>query len=352
MSGLRPIDILLAPASVLYGAAVETRAALYHASVLRPRRLKGRVVSIGNLTVGGTGKTPTVIALAELLSARGHRLGVLTRGYGRSTNEVVVLNCAKTPWNEIGAVVARAGDEPVLLSRHLPEIPISIAADRYVAGRLLEEKHGVNLFLLDDGFQHLRLHRDADIVLLDATAEDDALLPRGRRREPWSALARAHIVLITRTEQAVPAPWIDRTRAVNPGAAVFCAETALDSLHEAATHAPVPAESVKGKRVFAFCGIGNHRAFSRNLADWGFQLQAMRVFPDHHRYGPDDLGGFLRAAEHSRSEALLTTEKDIINWRMPGPTELPMYYCRIRLKIDQPDRMLAEIERRLEASAL
>lgn len=352
MSPIRPRDFLLAPAAAVYGLGVAARAGLYRAGFLRERRLSGRVVSVGNLSVGGTGKTPAIIALARWLKAPGRQLGVLTRGYGRrDEKEVVVLNRTETPWSDLAAMMDRAGDEPVLLARRLRGIPIGIAADRYEAGRRLEAECGVNLFLLDDGFQHLRLHRDVDIVLLDATARDDALLPRGRRREPWSALRRAHIVVITRTEQADPEPLIRRVRAVYPAAPSFCAETVLESVHDAATDAAVPCESVKGKRVFAFCGLGNDWAFWQNLASWGFNVQGRRAFRDHHRYSTDDLNQLLREAERSRSDVLLTTEKDIVNWREPGAVPIPLYYCRITLKIEPADEFVVQIEQRLEASA-
>lgn len=351
MKRLRPRDLILAPASVLYGLVVSSRAGLYGAGILPRRRLKGRVVSVGNLTVGGTGKTPAIIALAKLLRAPGRRLGVLTRGYGRRADEVVILKGVPGSWGERRSTVKRAGDEPVLLARRLPEVPIGVAADRLAAGRQLEEEHAVTLFLLDDAFQHLRLHRDADIVLLDATASDDALLPRGRRREPWSALRRAHIVLITRTEQADPAPLVERVRAANPAAAIFCARTVLESVRDAATDSEVSLGSLKGKRWLAFCGIGNDRAFVKNLADWGFQLEGVRRFPDHHRYEREDLMGLLRAADEAGSEALVTTEKDIVNWHLAGPAPMPIYYCRIALGIDQADQMVAAIGRRLEGAS-
>lgn len=352
MSPLRLRDFVLAPASALYWTIIGVRGGLYRAGFLRDRRLRGHVVSVGNLTVGGTGKTPAIITLAGLLGRRGHRLGVLTRGYGRrNEEELVILNSTETPSGEVGELVDRAGDEPVLLARRLPEIPIGIAADRFEAGRALEERHGVDLFLLDDGFQHLQLHRDVDIVLLDVTTGDEALLPRGRRREPWSAIRRAHIVLLTRTEQADPTSWIDRVHAMNPAAVIFRAETELDSLRDAATHAEVSRESLKGKRAFAFSGIGNARAFWWNIASWGFDLRGARTFPDHYRYSSEDVRGLLRAAEQTGSELLLTTEKDVVNWRVIDPLPMPAYYCRIAFKIERPDEIIAEIERRLEVSA-
>lgn len=351
MSPLRPKDVLLAPAAALYGLAVTSRAALYRAGLLRTRRLPGRVISVGNVTLGGTGKTPAVIALGKLLAGPGHRLGVLTRGYRRQANELVILNGVGATRSGLAEFVARGGDEPVLLARHLPEVPIAIGADRFAAGIRLAREQGVNLFLLDDGFQHLHLHRDLDIVLLDATVLDDGLLPLGARREPWSALARAHIVIITRVEQADPTPWIRQARSQNSQAAIFCAKIVLDSIREAAADAVMPLEPLRGKPCFAFCGIGNSRAFERNLVDWGLNLAGTETFRDHYRYQPADLERLLRAAGRCQSEFLLTTEKDILNWHLPIPTAMPLRYCRIKLEIDQPERLRAEIDRRLEATA-
>lgn len=349
MSRWGPRDLLLAPAA-LYGLVVRSRVALYRSGILRARRLGGRVVSVGNLTVGGTGKTPAVIALAKLLRAPGRRLGVLTRGYGRGTSEMVVLDGSQDFQGDWKGLVARAGDEPVLLARHLPEVPVGVAADRFAAGQRLEREYGVNVLLLDDGFQYLRLERELNIVLLDASREDDGLLPRGRRREPWSALTRAQIILITRVEQADPTPWIRHVRAANPSAKIFYAKTVLESVRDAARETAVPPADWQGRRGLAFCGLGNPRAFLRNLADWGVDVAGRRLFPDHHRYTSDDAAELLRAAEQKQCQFLVTTEKDVANWALPAPTRLPMYFCRIALEIDQPDVLLAEINRWLEAA--
>ena len=240
------------PLSALYGAVVRGRNRLYDRGSLSIRRLRGPVVSIGNLTVGGSGKTPFLIVLGELLKARGVRFDVLTRGYGRATKGVALVDPEGSPWD--------FGDEPLLIARKL-QIPVVVGEDRYAAGQFAEQKFGAQLHLLDDGFQHRRLARDFDIVLLTPTDAKDTLLPGGRLREPLSSLSRAEVVVLTNDTSCDDLPLTtQRVWRVNRDI--------------------VPPDTKEPS--FAFCGIARPQAFFDELRAAGVRLVGTRSFRDHH----------------------------------------------------------------------
>jgi tetraacyldisaccharide 4'-kinase len=311
--------LALWPLSVVYGLAARLRASLYRGGILRSMRLGGTVLSVGNLTVGGTGKTPMVLWLAERLIADGQRPAILTRGYRGGA-----------PGNDRSVAVA---DEVALLKLRLgARAQLGVGKDRYASGQMLE-RHGAKWFILDDGFQHLALQRDADIVLLDASDPfgGGRLLPAGRLREPLSALARAGIVVITRSERA---PAVESMVRRYTRAPIFYAQTELETVLRApalAVEWPLPDRSAA--RVFAFCGIGNPRAFFDDLRRWGFSLAGERRFRDHHRYSSADVADLERAAGSTGADAMICTEKDVFNLREAKAGSLPVYACRIRLAI-------------------
>jgi len=338
---LHPIArALFWPASVLFGGAARLRAWFYLRGIFRQRRLRGVVISAGNLTVGGTGKTPMVIWLAERLQAEGKRAGILLRGYGGPA----IAGRRARP---------ETSDEVCLLRERL-RIPLGIGRDRYREGLSLA-REGVEWFLLDDGFQHLQLARDADILLVDATDPFGGghLLPAGRLREPRSAAARADLVVITRSDHAPAVETILRRYASAP---VFYAQTRLEGVYEvrqAPSGAGPPAYAPQGaaaagrptqagredwaqRRLFAFCGVGNPAAFFEDLRRWGFDIAGKAAYPDHHLYDERDAEELERRARAVGASALLCTEKDVPNLaraRIGGPHMLPVGYCRIALEI-------------------
>jgi tetraacyldisaccharide 4'-kinase len=341
---------LLAPAAWIFRAGVACRSAAYRQGWLATRQLRQPVVSVGNLSVGGTGKTPFVAYLAERLLARGRRPAILTRGYRReSATKLIVIE----PASGRTADPREVGDEPALLARRLPDVPIIVSADRYLAGRAAEERFEVDTHILDDGFQHLGLARALDIVLLDATENYDAgLIPAGRLREPLTALARAHIVISTRTQtrelgmtnrESDPAPDSrlpipdSLVKKWAPEARVFRAETDLAGLRTVPDGGPQDDADFLTSPVFAFCGIGNPPAFFKDLERWGFHLVGNRVFPDHHRYSPAELAQLEQSARTLGAKALLTTEKDAMNLYGMKPCGLPILACPIALRPDDPE---------------
>lgn len=315
-----------------FKCGVALREAAYRRGWLKTRRLPRPVVSVGNLTVGGTGKTPLVKHIAERLRHCGWKPSILTRGYARRGGTEIVLLDTRTQRAEDPREV---GDEPALLARSLPEIPIVVGADRYRAGHLAEECFNVDVHILDDGFQHLALARDVDIVALDVTQDlsDRALLPAGRLREPCSALARAHIVVITRVELGDPKPLESRVRSVNPQAGIFHARTVFCGVVEAASGAERPWQRPGDGQVAAFCGIGNPQAFFADLRQWGFRLVAETAFPDHHVYSATDLRRLTERGHELGATALVTTEKDVMNLPSSWHGEIPVLACVTRTEI-------------------
>ena len=230
---------------------VELRNAVYRRGWLKTRRLNRPVISVGNLSVGGTGKTPMVILMAKALLAGGHRPCILTRGYGRRGGKgPIVLD----PRAGLIFDPRQVGDEPAGLARALPNVPVIVSPDRFRAGIIGEQDFRVDVHLLDDGFQHLALYRDLDVVLLDVArpSQDLALLPAGRMREPLSALQRAHWVILTRTELRDPTGLQARVQALNPRARIFRCSTKFAGLVEARSGLIEPHENLLRKKVCGF----------------------------------------------------------------------------------------------------
>jgi tetraacyldisaccharide 4'-kinase len=333
---------ILWPLSLPYAAAAQFRAAVYKSRIVRPKHLAATVISVGNLTVGGTGKTPMVLWIAQRLLAEGRRPGILTRGYrGHATNS--------TDSAQDGAGAASTSDEVQLLKGRLgPEVAFGVGANRFVAGRELLRR-GVDWFILDDGFQHLQLARDVNILLIDATDPfgGGRVLPAGRLREPRPALARADIIVITRS---VHAPAVEALIRRYSQAPIFYAFPR-----------PLPVRFARGeypgredgealsKRLFAFCGIGNPHAFLADLRNWGFHITACKFFPDHYHYAARDIQKLEQHAVASGAEGLICTEKDIFNLGEGRAQAVEIRYCPISLQVSDAEGLWRAIETTAEA---
>lgn len=314
---------LLWPLSAVYGAGAWTRAWAYRARVLRAKRLRGTVVSVGNITVGGAGKTPMTAWIAQRFLDSGRKVAVLARGY--------------RPLAEGDANGARAGwnDEIALLNERLGgRAQFGVGADRFGKGRALEAA-GADCFVLDDGLQHQQLARDVDIVMIDAANPFGGghLLPAGRLREPFGALRRASIVVIHRTEKA---PALEAKIRRCSAAPIYFSQTKLVGI-EAYGEWEVTAAPAQRQKFFAFCGIGNPAAFIADLKKWDISVAGQRFFRDHHRYTFADLGQLAQEAMTAGAEALLCTEKD--TYDLPAGAEMPMrvFFCRIALQFNDEE---------------
>jgi tetraacyldisaccharide 4'-kinase len=307
--------LLLPPlllAELLFRAGAALRGALYGAGILRAERAGAPVISIGNLAVGGAGKTPAAIAVARRLAARGRRVAVLSRGYGATRSDARVVSDGAAV--RLGA--AEGGDEPVLVARRLPGTAVLCGPRRAALARVAVGDLGADALLLDDGFQHRALARDLDVVVLDAAAPfgNGHLLPAGPNREPRRALRRAGLVWLSRVDQADPAA-LPALRALARDA------TGVDPVES--RHAPVDvvdgalvrgfgAGALRGRRVLLLAGVARPGGFRRTLEGLGALVAAERVFPDHHRFSPGELDEVLRAADAGRCELVVTTEKDAV----------------------------------------
>lgn len=273
----------LNPLPVIYGGIVSTRNALYDCSLLRPRRLRGSVISVGNLSTGGSGKTPFVILLGELLKARGLGFDVLSRGYGRKTRGVLLVD-PKGPAENFG-------DEPLLIAGRL-QVPVVVGEDRYEAGRFAEAKFGPQIHLLDDGFQHRGLSRDLDIVLVTPEDARDRLLPAGRLREPLDSLQRADAVVLASGASAEAFPLAGKT---------------VWRVRRGIVPQNVP------PRPVVFCGIARPQNFLLQLRAAGIDPVAEALFRDHHAYTEKDVRELLQLQQRSEAGGFVTTEKDAVN---------------------------------------
>ena len=316
-----------------------------------PRRLTAPVISIGNVTMGGTGKTPCALRLAADLVASGLRPGILTRGYRRRSTETCMTLPAGAKIN-----ADRTGDEAQLFLR-AAVAPVGIGGDRYQTGVALEQRFGLDVLLLDDGFQHARLDRSIDLVLLDAMNPFGGghVFPLGRLREPLEALARADLFLLTRTDLSDMGPAIEyQVRRWNTTAPIFHGHLAAKAWLEHSTGKPYPLEPKPFDGALAFCGVGNPASFRRTLEALGVNPAGWMEFPDHHRYRPRDLRRMVRKANACAASALITTAKDGVNLahlRVADFTSVPLYGLEVELCVDKGQEMLDVIRRALARDA-
>ncbi len=287
----------------LFGGIARLRAAAYRSGLLRRGRPRGPVVSVGNLSVGGSGKTPVVLRVAEMLRDGGHPVAVLSRGYGGSFHGDALVVSDGT---EVLAGAVEAGDEPVMLARSLPGVVVAVGHRRDRVGRAVEARFGRRVHVLDDGFQHLRLERDLDIVCLDVEDLDDRPLPAGRLREGPEALDRAHLILLTRLEAATEEKLDELEKRLGPERTHRVARRVLGWRGLDGGEEPVP------DRVFLFAGIARPERFERDAEASGAVVAGRAFFTDHHRYRAREIEQLAAQAKRAGADALGTTAKDAV----------------------------------------
>ena len=299
---------------------MRARNALYDGGRLPVRKLEGPVVSVGNISAGGSGKTPFVMLLGELLRARGIQFDVISRGYGRKSRGVLLVDPAGLP--------QAYGDEPLLLARRL-QVPVIVGEDRYEAGRFAETKFGPQLHLLDDGFQHRRLARDFDIVLVTPQDANDRLLPAGRLREPLSALGRADAVVLASGASPESFPLERKI--------VWRVKRGIVS------------RSVPPRPV-VFCAIARPQNLLLQLRTANIEPAAQAFYRDHHAYTEKDVRELLELKTRSEAGGFITTEKDVVNLGPYLAALEPLSVVRVRMELDGAanavDTILRAIEQR------
>lgn len=335
------VTFALTPLGQLYGAAMKARRALYHSGRLRTNQLPAPVISVGNLTAGGTGKTPLVEWIARELARTGQRVCILTRGYGRQTagTRVVVSD-----GREIISNAAEAGDEPLLLAETLKGLAAVISdADRVSAARWAFENLRSQVFVLDDGFQHLRVARDLNILTIDATNPwgNRKLLPAGILRESPAELARADCFVITRADDANATDELRREIATHSDGPIFCSRmrvTGLRAVRAKAGRPVVAGEEIRESSVAAFCGLGNPESFFLLVKRGGYRLVHTQVFRDHHNYTQSDIKRVVKDSIARGAQVLLTTAKDEVKLRSLD-FDLPCYSVDISIEIENEDKL-------------
>ncbi|MBN1817931.1 MAG: tetraacyldisaccharide 4'-kinase [Sedimentisphaerales bacterium] len=313
-----PLFAMLRLISVGYGLAIRFRNWLYDRGWLPTYRVDVPVICIGNLTTGGTGKTPLVIRLCRYLDSRSIRYGILTRGYRSQEGKL--------------------SDEPAVLLKSCPEAKIVVNPDRVAGARLAVEQHKVEILIMDDGFQHRRLARDLDIVAIDATCPFGygRMLPAGLLREPVSSLRRADAAVITRYDR-VPSDATDKIveqiRSENPDIAI--ARAIHKHTHACTLHGEtLSLEELASLSIFVFCGIGNPEAFLSRLVEYGLKIVGSQIYNDHHEYTRRDFEQLLTEARETKADLLLCTQKD---WHKVGvfsPKEMDINLAYLALELD------------------
>jgi len=335
----------------LYRAGVSLRNSAYDRQWVRQMALPCPVISVGNLTVGGTGKTACVELLANKIQRLGKRVAVLSRGYGGRLRPPYWM-----VWQE-GRLLLRGhpetasdglADEPQLLARHLPEVPIVVGARREQTGQQAYDELHAQALLLDDGLQYRRLHRDCDIVLINARMPLGGwpLLPRGPMREPLSSLRRADVMIVTKVEQSLElsAALQERLKALNPKAIMATAVHEPVGLWDGESDASIPLSRLEGWRVNLLSSIGDPEGFEQTIRRLGAVVRAHLTYPDHYRYQHLDWDEILQTASRDGVEALVTTEKDLIRLRplirMRSHTHVPVWVLRVQMRLLSGEALL------------
>ena len=327
-------SIVLPPLSLLYGAVTRTRLSLYRRGTFHTTKLDRPVISIGNITTGGTGKTPLVEYVARTLASQGKKVCILTRGYGRKDPH---LQAIVSDGYGVLASPSEAGDEPYLLATKLTGLAAVISsADRIAAGHEAIKDFGTDCFVLDDGFQHLRLARDLNVVTIDATNPwgGGRLLPHGRLRESVEGMSRVDCVVITRCDQVESVDALrEEIAQLTSGKPIFESQMRLvrvSLLKNGGENLAPPA------RIGAFCAVGNPASFFNLLRQAGYETAVERAFPDHYVYSQDEIDAIIRLARDAGADVLVTTAKDAVKLRTLS-FSLPCYVVEIEIAIDDAD---------------
>jgi tetraacyldisaccharide 4'-kinase len=322
------LSFVLLILSWFYGLGHRLRLNLYKIGILKTKALPVPVISIGNITVGGTGKTPAVIMIAELLKETGKKVAVLSRGYkGKAAGEINVVSDG----NKILMKPIESGDEPYMIASRLKGVPVITGADRYKTGMYAVEKFGAEVILLDDGYQHVQLKRILNILLLDSNSPfgNGYILPRGTLREPASYIDRTDVIIFTKSELRTPNPELQTLKDIPICKSRYISEGFFD-MNNSRT---INLNEVKGKRVFAFCGIASPDSFKNSLKEAGIDIKGFISFEDHYQFTKEDIEGLINKAGDSGAEVLITTEKDAVRLLEFEPIPFPVWIFKIKMEI-------------------
>lgn len=348
------MNFLLLPFSWLYALVIVCRNKAFDQGILKSEDIGVPVISVGNMTMGGTGKTPLVEHIVGLCLAKGRRVAVVSRGYGRTSSGVLTVSDG----NILCVDAAQGGDEPVQIAKKFPKVIVVVGGRRVEAGRKAITELKADVIVLDDGFQHRYIKRNLDIVVLDSRKDVYAIpmIPAGERREPLSAIKRADLVAFSRSDEVSGnSMWLRRLSNEFQGHKIHY-QYSLEQILHAGSDIPLPVMELKGTRLFLFSGIGDHAGFVGHMKRSGLDVAGDMMFSDHHTYTRTDLQKILDGVTRTRADALLTTEKDMV--RLSGNQALfdevvrhnPLFYARIIVDIVQGKGMFDSMIDRCLAS--
>lgn len=330
--------------SIIFLLIYYLRVFIYKCGIIRPKKLNAKVISVGNITLGGTGKTPLVLYLALEFKKRGENVAILTRGYKRRYKKQIDLLGEKSNFSR-----KEVGDEPYLLAQELLSVPVIINKNRFKGGTFALAKYQSEIFLLDDGFQHWKLARDLDIVVLDSLNPfgKGMLFPAGYLREPASSLKRADVLVLNKSDCVFNKENIlNVLNKYNPNALVVESVYQVVSIHNFLDGSPLAIESARNKKALAFSGIANPLSFEKTLEGIGIKISKHLKFSDHYPYQERDLEKIENEGINLGADFVLTTEKDMVRIPLLLELKVPLYWIKIELKITRGEKELWELIQR------
>ena len=329
------LNFLFYPLSLIYYISINIWGLLYKIKVLKTKSLPCKVISVGNITVGGSGKTPTVQYLSKLLQSKGKKVGIISRGYGRKSKNTIIVTDGKIKpksWENFG-------DEPYMLAKNLEGIPIIVGESRYEAGIKMIAKFNPDIIIMDDGFQHISLHRDLDIVLINSkdTKKSHRLIPLGLLREPLSNLSRADLVIFTKTNIYKPSQYQEKIKKkikcpiINNKIEID--NTLIDKNGE--SH---DLKIINSKNIYIFSGLGDQESFKKIMGKTGAIIVGHDKYQDHYIYKKNDLKNIEKNAKEKNASFIITTEKDILK-KINYNKNMKLYYVKIKM-VFEPENIL------------
>ncbi len=326
------LQFVLTVAAFPYMTATSIRNWLYDKNIFKTEKLSVPVISVGNITAGGTGKTPFVISLSKTLQHNGYKVGIITRGYRRKGKEQVIVSTGKGPL----VPPHISGDEPHLMAYKTKDAVIIADRNRVAAGKTAIEKYNCTILIADDGYQHRRLSRDLNILLWDAYSNPykEKVLPAGKLRESWRGLKRASLLVFTRTD-TIPDSYKRFFREKRLDLKQYCSPIFIEKIVNASSGNTLNLEDLKGQSISAFCGLGNPQQFFNTVKKLSPSRLITKKFHDHHKYSKKDIMSLIEDAKSNSCEFLITTEKDSINFPEGFPKIDNLLLIGISLEIEE-----------------
>ena len=325
------LSIVLYPISIVYRFLIFIRNQLFTNNLLNKKLLPCKVISVGNISVGGSGKTPMVEYLSRHFQKKGNNVGIISRGYKRKSKETLIVTDGKTKpdsWEKFG-------DEPYFLAHNLNNIPIIVSQSKYKAGMLLVNNFNTEIIILDDGFQHRSLHRDLDIVLINSKEkyENHKLLPIGQLREPFYNINRSDLIIFTKSNLYKPNTYLINKIEKMKLSYIF-SKIIYDDNMITISGEKIKTNIINGENIYIISALGDSKGFEKTIKKTGAIIKGHKKFPDHHSYNTKDIQKVKKSAIESNAKFLITTEKDLVKIKNYNG-EIPLCALKIRFIVEQ-----------------